>query len=305
MKMKTMPIAIIVSTVSGIAILMMILLFFTPNQITIKTDWSSYAGSEPISVSGEVNPVLPNEKILIEVFYQNGELYNSTTVSLIDNSNLYAYKFNIKPLGYGTADVFTIMATYNEKTASTSFEYKDNRSPGISLLPSSFQLSNNMKTLQKVLANSTSPLIYHRFYSASTPQLEYVLKRGQTMTVPVGIYYSERDAVHLTTYTHIHYCGLVSVQLPSTSDNPGYHVPNGCNLDPGDAMSNPADLSAGLDKKAIDLHATATNETTVRVTVNLVVSSSQDARIGVYRVTIGLTDDNEFHGGRMVYFKLD
>ena len=104
MKMKTLHISIIASLVSGIGVLIVILLVST-DQITIKTDWSSYAGSETISVSGQVNPVLSNEKVLIQVFYPNGELYNSTKVSLIDNSNLYACQFNIKPLGYGTTNM--------------------------------------------------------------------------------------------------------------------------------------------------------------------------------------------------------
>ena len=133
--MKTLHFAIIAGTVSGIGIMMTILLVSTPNQITVKTDWSSYAGSETISVSGEVNPKLSNEQILLQIFYPNGELYNSAKVSLIDNSNLYSYQFNIKPLGYGTTDVFSVKATYDGKTTSTSFEYRDNRSPGLALLP--------------------------------------------------------------------------------------------------------------------------------------------------------------------------
>lgn len=134
--MKTLHLGIIVSIVSGIGVLITILLVLTSNQITIKTDWSSYANSETISVSGQVNPVLSNEKVLIQAFYQNGELYNSTNISLIDNSNLYAYQFNIKPLGYGTTNIFTVKATYDGNIASTSFDYRDNRYPGLALLPS-------------------------------------------------------------------------------------------------------------------------------------------------------------------------
>lgn len=155
-----------------------------------------------------------------------------------------------------------------------------------------------------VHANLTNHIVYHRFYSASAPQLEYVLKQGQTMTIPVGIYYSEQNAVHLTTLTHVHYCGPVEAQLTPTT-NSSYQIPKGCNLDPGDAMPNSPDISAEIDKKFIDLPATITNETTVRDTANLVVSSLQDARTGVYRITIGLTDDNEFHGGSMVYFEVN
>lgn len=156
-----------------------------------------------------------------------------------------------------------------------------------------------------VIPATTSHIIYHRYYSALTPQLEYFLKRGQNMTIPIGIYYSEQNAIHLTTFTHIHYCGNTAVRLPFTPANRDYQIPIGCNLDPGDAMPNPPDISAEIDKKSIDLPATATNETTVRDTTNLIISSSQDARAGVYRITIGLTDDNEFHGGRMVYFNVN
>lgn len=134
--MKSLHFAIIAATVSGIGIMMAILLVSTSNQITVKTDWPSYAGSGTISVSGEVNPKLSNEQVLIQIFYPNGELYNSTKVSLIDNSNLYSYQFDIKPLGYGTTNTFTVKATYDGKTTSTSFEYRDNRSPGMTLLPS-------------------------------------------------------------------------------------------------------------------------------------------------------------------------
>jgi len=134
--MKTLHLSIIVSILSGIGILIAILLVFTSNHITIKTDWSSYANSETISVSGQVNHVLSNEKVWIQVFYPNGELYNSTKVSLIDNSNLYACQFNIKPLGYGTTNIFTVKATYDGNTASTSFDYRDNRYPGLTLRPS-------------------------------------------------------------------------------------------------------------------------------------------------------------------------
>ncbi|MGI0073401.1 MAG: hypothetical protein ACREA3_06290 [Nitrosotalea sp.] len=165
--------------------------------------------------------------------------------------------------------------------------------------------NQNTTSIQNGLGNSTNHIIYHRFYSASTPQLEYVLKQGQSMTIPLNIYYTERNAVQLATFTHIQYCGPVEIQLPPTPTNPGYQVPKECNLDPGDDLPSPPDISAVIDKKSIDLPAIATNETTVRDTANLIVSSSQDARTGVYRITIGLTDDNEFHGGRMVYFKVD
>lgn len=105
------------------------------NDITIKTDWSSYVGSATITVSGKVNPVVPNEKVAILILYPNGNIYNSTTISLIDNSNSYEYKFNIKPLGHGVMDVFKIGAMYAKKQVFTSFEYEDNRFPSLTLSP--------------------------------------------------------------------------------------------------------------------------------------------------------------------------
>lgn len=105
------------------------------NNITIKTDWPSYADSETITVSGKVNQILPNEKVSILILYPDGTIYNSTSVSLIDNSNFYEYKFNIKPLGHGTKNVFKIGAMYAGNAIWTSFEYEDNKFPNSSLSP--------------------------------------------------------------------------------------------------------------------------------------------------------------------------
>ncbi len=87
--------------------------------VTIKSEWSTYAGSGIIAVSGTVKSVLPNEKVLIQVFYPNGTLYNSTKVSPINNSDVYVYNFSIKPQDYYITNVFTINATYVGITAST------------------------------------------------------------------------------------------------------------------------------------------------------------------------------------------
>ena len=87
--------------------------------VTIKADWSTYEGSGIIAVSGTVNSVLPNEKVLIQVFYPNGTLYNSTKVLPLNNSHVYVYNFSIKPLDYYATNVFTINATYAGITAST------------------------------------------------------------------------------------------------------------------------------------------------------------------------------------------
>lgn len=127
---------IIFAILGGISIMLFIIFQAgISSNITIKTDWSSYAGSAIITASGNVNPVVPNEKVSILILYPNGEVYNSTTISLIDNSNFYEYKFNIKSLGHGVKNVFTIKTMYDGKQASTSFEYEDNRFPSLSLSP--------------------------------------------------------------------------------------------------------------------------------------------------------------------------
>jgi hypothetical protein len=174
---------------------------------------------------------------------------------------------------------------------------------GIGVIVITMFLLFSMTSIHNVLANSSNHTIYHQFYSISTSQLEYVLKQGRTLTIPVNIYYTERNAVHLITFTHIHYCGPEEIQTQSQPVNSSYVVPKGCNLDPGDALPNPSDMTAMIDKKSIDLPASTANETIVRDTTNLIVTSLQDARMGVYRITISLTDDNEFHGCSMCILK--
>lgn len=125
---------IIVILVIGVILVGVLYVDFL-KHITIKAEMSNYAGSESVTISGEVNPPQPNEKVLIQIFYPNGELYNSTKVSFIDDSNLYEYKLNMPSLGHGVTDVFTIKASYAGYEKSTSFEYTDNKYPSSTISP--------------------------------------------------------------------------------------------------------------------------------------------------------------------------
>lgn len=127
--MKTLHLSII-SAISGLAIIGIVVFTATPPNITIKTDWPSYADWSTITVSGKVNPIQPHEKVTIQVSYPDGGLYNSSQIPLIDDSNLYSYQFTINPMKQGTYD-FTIHATYAGKTASTTFEFMETRYPSI------------------------------------------------------------------------------------------------------------------------------------------------------------------------------
>jgi|SRR5579864_1291261 len=130
--MKTLHISIII----GIAISFVILasiFFISSNYVSVKTDWSSYANGATITVSGEVKPIQDDNPVIIQIFYPDGELYKSTKVSLIENSNLYSYQFKIeKPMRIGTYD-FMVKATYAGQSAITSFQYLYSETPGLQL----------------------------------------------------------------------------------------------------------------------------------------------------------------------------
>lgn len=130
--MKTLHLAIIIGSV-GIGVLMISLSVDTGNHITIKED---YTGGGIITVSGEVNPIQPFEKVLIQVRYLNGQPYISSQVPLMDYSNSYSYQIDIKPMRYGTYD-FEVQATYAGKSAYAGFEYVENKSPSFRILPTS------------------------------------------------------------------------------------------------------------------------------------------------------------------------
>lgn len=132
MKMEHVLIISVVVAV-GATLAYVVFIADTPKPITITTDWSSYVGSAIIRASGEVNPIVPNEKVSIIILYQDGEVYNMTSVSLVGNT--YEYKFSIKPIGYGVKNVFKIGAMYAGNSTFASFEYEDNRFPSSSLSP--------------------------------------------------------------------------------------------------------------------------------------------------------------------------
>lgn len=128
--------SIVFAILGGISIVLFII-FQTGmlSDITIKTDWSSYVGSATITVSGRVNPVVPNEKVSIWIIYPNGETYNSTTISLMDNSNYYEYKFNIKSQSHVVNGVWKVGALYTGQKTFASFEYEDKIFPSLTLSP--------------------------------------------------------------------------------------------------------------------------------------------------------------------------
>jgi hypothetical protein len=128
--MKTLHLSIIISTIAGLVVIGVVASTTSPSNVTIKTDWPSYAGWSTITVSGKVNPIQPHEKVMIQVFYADGALYNSSQIQLIDDSNLYSFQFTINPIKQGTYD-FTIHATYAGKTASTTFEFTETRYPSM------------------------------------------------------------------------------------------------------------------------------------------------------------------------------
>lgn len=124
--MKTLYLSIIVSTISVLVIIGIMVSITSHPGITIKTDWPSYSGSSVITVSGKVEPIQSQEKVSIQVFYPSGKLYNSSQIQLIDDSNLYSYKFTVDPMNQGTYN-FVIHATYAGKAASTTFEFIETR----------------------------------------------------------------------------------------------------------------------------------------------------------------------------------
>jgi len=153
--------------------------------------------------------------------------------------------------------------------------------------------SSGTASTQKVTA-------YRMFYYSSIPQLKYVIKQGQTIVIPVDVYYTERDALHLTAFTNVQYCGPIESQMYN-STNPDYQIPKQCNMIISDSLSNPSDLTAVLEKNSFDFQAVTTNETTPRDTTNLTISSLPDAKTGVYRIAIGLTTDGNGVNSKMLY----
>ncbi len=126
--MKTLHLSIIISAISVLIIIGIMVSIVSHSGITIKTDWPSYSGGSVITVSGKVEPIQSQEKVLIQVFYPNGKLYNSSQIQLIDDSNLYSYRFTVDTMNRGTYN-FVIHATYAGKTASTTFEFIETRYP--------------------------------------------------------------------------------------------------------------------------------------------------------------------------------
>jgi|GEM_PF-3999784 hypothetical protein len=126
--MKILHLSIMISVISVLVIIGIIVSITSNLGITIKTDWPSYSGGSVITVSGKVEPIQSQEKVLIQVFYPNGKLYNSSKIPLIENSNLYSYQFTVYPMNQGTYN-FVIHATYAGKTASTVFEFIETRYP--------------------------------------------------------------------------------------------------------------------------------------------------------------------------------
>ena len=122
-------------TIVGITSFVIVVVYFMSiqNYITVKTDWSSYANYSPITISGQVAPIQDISSVFIQIFYPNGEIYNSSKVTLISNSNLYSYQFKINtPMQIGTYD-FTVKATYAGHSATTSFQYVYSLAPGMKL----------------------------------------------------------------------------------------------------------------------------------------------------------------------------
>lgn len=126
--MKTLHLSIIISTISALVIVGIMVSITGHPGVTVKTDWPSYSGWSVITVSGKVEPIQSQEKVLIQVFYPDGKIYNSSKIQLIDDSNLYSYQFTMDPMNQGTYN-FVIHATYAEKTASTTFEFIETRYP--------------------------------------------------------------------------------------------------------------------------------------------------------------------------------
>lgn len=126
--MKTLHLWMMVSTISVLVIIGILVSITGHSGITIKTDWPSYSGGSVITVSGKVESIQSQEKVLIQIFYPNGKLYNSSKIQLIDASNLYSYQFTVNPMNRGTYN-FVIHATYAGKTAFTTFEVIETRNP--------------------------------------------------------------------------------------------------------------------------------------------------------------------------------
>lgn len=126
--MKTLHLSITISAISALIIIGIMVSITGYSGITIKTDWPSYSGGSAITVSGKVEPIQSQERVLIQVFYPNGKLYNSSRIQLIGDSNLYSYQFTVDPMNQGTYN-FVIHATYAGKTASTTFEFIETRYP--------------------------------------------------------------------------------------------------------------------------------------------------------------------------------
>lgn len=163
------------------------------------------------------------------------------------------------------------------------------------------QMNPNSTSLDTTTASAQKVTAYHMFYSVSTPQEKYILKQGQTITIPVSVFYTERDALHVISLIHVNYCGPVKDQMSPQTTNPEYQIPKLCNMVDPYTLPEPSDMTVTLDKKSFDFQATATNETTSRDVANLTVSSLPDTKTGVYRIAIGLTTDGNGVHSQMVY----
>jgi hypothetical protein len=90
---------------------------------TVQTDKTSYQSGDTIVVSGKVTPVA-GQALLIEVFNPSNALYRADTiVPAADGS----YNYNLKIGGkLGPTGTYTVVVTYNQQKAQTTFSFTNN-----------------------------------------------------------------------------------------------------------------------------------------------------------------------------------
>jgi len=95
--------------------------YSVPQSITISTDKTSYHYRDNYTISGQVNPVVPHQKISIEILhpsYPHPELISLEPNA--DGSYLQTLQFAVKAIPSGN---FSIIASYAGAKNQTTFSY--------------------------------------------------------------------------------------------------------------------------------------------------------------------------------------
>lgn len=117
--MKTLHISIFVTLIITISLISLLPVVFAEESITVSTDKTSYQYGDNYTISGQVNPVVPDQEISILILISNYSHPESLSISP-DSDGRYSYTL---PLSISdiTSTNFTLIAKYAGAMNQTTF----------------------------------------------------------------------------------------------------------------------------------------------------------------------------------------